>query len=48
MSDSEANRALKLVPEDTEVQVRYNPANPDQAATLPTDNPAFPLAIWPG
>ena len=37
MSDSEAHRALKLLPEDMEVTVRYNPANPDQTATLPDD-----------
>ena len=30
MSDSEAHRALKLVPEDTPVQIRYNPTKPDR------------------
>lgn len=47
MSDSEAHRALRLVPEDTAVNVRYNPANPDQTVTLPEDNAAFPFTIWP-
>jgi hypothetical protein len=48
LSDSEAHRALRLVPEDTPVQVRYNPQNPDQTVTLPTDNPNFPIPLWPG
>ncbi len=48
MSDSEAHRALKLLHEDTEVLVRYNPANPDHAATLATDNPGSSIPIWPG
>ena len=47
MSDSEAHRALKLVPEDTEVTVRYNPANPDQTIALPEDNAGFPFTLWP-
>jgi hypothetical protein len=47
MADSEAHRALKLAPEDTPVQVRYNPANPDQVHTLPGDNANFPFEIWP-
>lgn len=47
MSDSEAHRALKLLPEDTPVEVRYNPQNPDQSVTLPTDNPNFPIPLWP-
>lgn len=47
MSDSEAHRALKLLPEDTPVEVRYNPQNPDQTLTLPTDNPDFPIPLWP-
>ena len=48
MSDSEAHRKLRDLSEDTEVRVRHNPANPDQAITLPGDNPDFPIAIWPG
>jgi hypothetical protein len=48
LSDSEAHRALRSVPEDTPVLVRYNPHNPDQAHTLATDNEAFPFQIWPG
>ena len=47
LSDSEAHRALKLLPEDTAVEVRYNPENPDQAVALPADNPGFPVTIWP-
>lgn len=47
MSDSEAHRALKLAPEDSQVNVRYNPANPDQAIALPEDNLGFPFSIWP-
>lgn len=48
VSDSEGHRLLRQLPEDTEVNVRYNPANPDQTATLPADNPGFPAPIWPG
>ncbi len=48
LSDSEGHRLLRELPEDTEVTVRYNPENPDQTATLPTDNPGFPAPIWPG
>lgn len=47
MSDSEAHRALRLIPEDTPITIRYNPANPDQAIALPTDNPTFPFPLWP-
>jgi hypothetical protein len=47
LSDSEAHRALRLIPEDTVVQVRYNPANPDENHTFAADNPSFPVVIWP-
>ncbi len=47
MSDSEAHRALKLVPEETTVRVRYNSADPDQTVVLPGDNSGFPFPIWP-
>jgi hypothetical protein len=47
MSDSEAHRALKMVPEDMPVRVRYNPANPDQTVVLAEDNTDFPFPIWP-
>ncbi len=47
VSDSEAHRLLRTLPEDTPVIIRYNPQNPDQAHTLPTDNPTFPTQIWP-
>jgi hypothetical protein len=47
LSDGEAHRALRQLPEDTPVKIRYNPANPDQTIALPDDNPSFPIAIWP-
>ena len=47
LSDSEAHRTIRLLEEDTPVTVRYNPADPDQTHTLATDNPTFPVAIWP-
>jgi hypothetical protein len=47
-SDSEAHRLLRAAPEDTPVQVRYNPADPDQTCAFPTDNPDLPFTIWPG
>ncbi len=48
LSDSEAHRALRTLPEDTPVQVRYDPANPDRNVVLPDDNPGFPVELWPG
>ena len=48
VSDSEGHRLLRQLPEDTEVNLRYNPTTPDQTATLPADNPGFPAPIWPG
>jgi hypothetical protein len=47
LSDSEAHRALRQLPEDTPVHIRYNPQNPDETVALPTDNPTFPIPIWP-
>lgn len=47
LSDSEAHRACRALPEDTPVQVRYNPQDPDQALALPADNPTFPITLWP-
>ena len=47
LSDSEAHRLLRALPEDTSVIVRYNPHNPDQVHTLPIDNEDFPAPIWP-
>ena len=47
VSDSEAHRLLRALPEDTPVLVRYNPHNPDQVHTFPTDNKDFPIQIWP-
>jgi hypothetical protein len=37
----------RQLPELTEMQVRYNPANPDQALALPNDNQIFFISIWP-
>jgi hypothetical protein len=48
LSDSEAHRALRILPEDTSVRIRYNPANPDQNVAFAADNRGFPVAIWPG
>ena len=48
LSDPEAHRMLRQLPEDTPVRVRYNPANPDQNVTLATDNAgALPFSAWP-
>ena len=48
LSDTEAHRLLRQLPEDTLVQVRYNPANPDETHTLATDNEgSLPITIWP-
>ena len=47
MSDSEAHRALRLLPEDMLVVVRYNAQDPDQAVVFPADNPGFPVLLWP-
>jgi hypothetical protein len=48
LSDSEAHRLLPRVLEDTGVEVRYNPMDPNETHTLDTDNPnALPFPIWP-
>ncbi len=48
LSDSEAHRLLKQLPEDLPVTIRYNPANPDQTVTFDTDNQGtLPITIWP-
>jgi hypothetical protein len=48
LSDSEAHRVLSRVLEDTPIEVRYNPADPNQTHTLDSDNPnALPFSIWP-
>ncbi len=48
LSDTEAHRLIRQLPEDTPVQVRYNPANPDETHTLATDNQgSLPITIWP-
>jgi hypothetical protein len=48
LSDSEAHRLVRKLPEDTPVRVRYNPADPDQVHTLAIDNQgSLPITIWP-
>jgi hypothetical protein len=48
LSDGEAHRMLRQLPEDTPVTIRYNPANPDQTHTLAADNAGkLPITIWP-
>jgi hypothetical protein len=47
LSDSEAHRLLPRVLEDTPIEVRYNPADPNQTHTLASDNPGtLPFPIW--
>ncbi|QHN03536.1 hypothetical protein FTO74_09265 [Granulicella sp. WH15] len=47
LSDSEAHRLVPQLAEDTPIQIRYNPQNPDETHTFATDNPGFPYVIWP-
>jgi hypothetical protein len=48
LSDSEAHRLLPRVLEDTPIEVRYNPADPNETHSLATDNPdTLPFPIWP-
>jgi len=48
LSDSEAHRLLSRILEDTPVEIRYNPADPNQSHALASDNPhALPFDIWP-
>ena len=47
LSDTEAHRLIRQLPEDTPIQVRYNPGNPDQNHTLSADNEGtLPVTIW--
>jgi hypothetical protein len=46
VSDSEGHRLLRALPEDLPVQIRYNPANPDETCAFERDNPGFPFKIW--
>lgn len=47
LSDTEAHRLLRQLPEDTPVQVRYNPANPDETHTFAADNEGtLPITVW--
>jgi len=48
LSDTEAHRLIRQLPEDTPVQIRYNPANPDDNHTFAADNEgSLPITIWP-
>jgi hypothetical protein len=46
LSDGEARRLEKQVPEGTRIIVRYNPANPDEGCALARDNADLAFAIW--
>jgi hypothetical protein len=47
LSDSEAHRLLPRVLEDTLIEIRYNPTDPNQTHTLASDNPdTLPFPIW--
>ena len=48
LSDSEAHRMLPRVLEDTRIEIRYNPSDPNETHALATDNPnTLPFPIWP-
>ena len=48
-TDSEGRRIQRALQEGMVVNVRYNPANPDEGCVLATDNVgALPFVIWPG
>lgn len=47
VSPSEGERLLRQIVEDAPVEVRYNPANPDEAHVLAEDNQGtLPFAVW--
>ena len=47
VSDSEGHRLIRQLPEDTPVEIRYNPANPDDNHTFAADNEgSLPISIW--
>jgi hypothetical protein len=48
-TDSEGRRMQRQLTEGMAVEVRYNPANPDETCVLAEDNSsALPFAVWPG
>jgi Protein of unknown function (DUF3592) len=52
-TDSEGRRIQRALEEGMPVNVRYNPANPDEGCVLATDNAsgkegALPFVVWPG
>ena len=48
-TDSEGRRIQRQLEEGMPVNVRYNPANPDEGCVLATDNVGtLPFVIWPG
>jgi hypothetical protein len=48
-TDSEGRRIQRQLVEGMPVNVRYNPANPDEGCVLATDNEGtLPFVIWPG
>ena len=47
-SPSEGRRIQRALAEGMPVEVRYNPANPDEACVLPGDNDGkLPFTVWP-
>jgi hypothetical protein len=48
-SDSEGRRIQRQLEEGMPVNVRYNPANPDEGCVLASDNEGtLPFVVWPG
>ena len=48
-TDSEGRRIQRQLEEGMPVNVRYNPANPDEGCVLATDNVGtLPFVVWPG
>jgi hypothetical protein len=48
LSDGEARRLEKQIPEGTQITVRYNPGNPDEGCALTRDNAGLSFSIWEG
>jgi hypothetical protein len=46
LSDGEARRLEKQIPEGTQIAVRYNPGNPDEGCVLARDNAGLAFSIW--
>jgi hypothetical protein len=48
-TDSEGRRIQRTLLEGMPINVRYNPANPDEGLVLATDNDGtLPFTVWPG